>query len=106
MSTQFLIIDDGKIVDGELLDREGVIRTLPHCGAGAKVLAFDLSAALSGRIRVIYDATIPLVREAHGERAWTRAEIEGSPLLSSYIELPVSREEQRADDADARRFEG
>lgn len=91
-----------------MLDREGVIKTLPYCKSGAKVLAFDLERALGGSpmfSTLIYDDTKYFVVTAHAKQAWTHDDIAGS-VLANYITLPLSREEQRADDADNRRHEG
>lgn len=103
MTTRYLIIENGDLVDGAMLDRDGVIKTLPYCKSGAKVLAFDLERALIG-LTSIYDDTALFIRSTHAKQAWTRDDIAGS-VLADYITLPLSREEQRADDADARRHE-
>ena len=97
MTTKFLVLDGDTIVDGEFKDHEGVIRTLPHCDVGAVLWSIDLGTNYGHMTEV----TLSMIKDLY--HAWTRAEIEGSPLLSSYISLPLSREQQRADDEERER---
>lgn len=99
MTTKYLVIENDQIKNAKPWDREGAICTLPRCGATAKIWAF------AGSDVARRDCSADFILDGYEDAKWTRAEIEGSPLLSSYIELPVSGEEQRADDADNRRFE-
>lgn len=104
MTTKYLVVQNDQPVDGEFKDREAALNALPLCDAFTEVLEFDLDDAMRGGGSEIHNVTHQLILEGHAQAWWTREEIEKS-VLCYHITLPISREEQRADDADARRHE-
>lgn len=101
MTTKYMIIEDGELLDGEFRDRDRLFKTIPLCAFGTKILMLDLGEALTGSSPA-REVTEDMVREYYEAGHYRFC-----PLVEEYIPLPMGLEEQRATDADyARQTEG
>ncbi len=92
MATTYMIIENGQPMDGELMSRERLISALPFADVGAKVLAFDLSAAVGGGT-TITNVTKDMVLAAWRAGAFDGYDNARNGLAGEYIIFPMSRSE-------------
>jgi len=103
MSTQYLILENRQIMDGEIYDHDGVVKASVYADPGAVIFAFDLDEVIrdgAGSIRVV---TEDIVLDAHHAGLHDDPPFDRCHLAGDHIEFPLTHAEALANRADDQR---